>query len=140
MQQILIATDGSEAAQEAVEVGVELAVEQHARVLFLHVQPTIDWIATIGGPYVPLPQEVPRPEEDDALRRAAEVANAHCVDARARAIAGDPATEIAAAADKIDADLVVVGSRGRGALLGSVLKTSKRPVLVVRATRTAVPV
>ena len=54
-------------------------------------------------------------------------------------MAGDPVNEILALADSIDADLIVVGRRGRGtlasALLGSVsgavLRDARRPVLVV---------
>jgi nucleotide-binding universal stress UspA family protein len=55
---------------------------------------------------------------------------------------GDTVDEIVAYADNIDADLTVVGSRGRGpiasALFGSVsrgvLAESKRPVLVSRGS------
>ena len=62
---------------------------------------------------------------------------------RSEVVAGIPAEEIVAYADAIDADLTVVGSRGRGAvasaLLGSVsravLHESRRPVLVVRGTQ-----
>jgi nucleotide-binding universal stress UspA family protein len=53
---------------------------------------------------------------------------------------GKPADEIVAYADSIDADLIVVGSRGHGsltsALIGSVsrgvLREIRRPVLIVR--------
>jgi nucleotide-binding universal stress UspA family protein len=67
-----------------------------------------------------------------------------------RLLRGDPTDEIVAYADTIDADLIVVGSRGHGtlasALLGSVsrgiLREARRPVLVVRgaaARKEAVP-
>ena len=60
--------------------------------------------------------------------------------AHTRLLRGDPADEIVAYADTVDADLIVVGSRGHGAvasaLLGSVsrgiLREARRPVLVVR--------
>jgi nucleotide-binding universal stress UspA family protein len=60
---------------------------------------------------------------------------------------GNPATEIVEYADLLGADLIVMGSRGRGAvtsaLLGSVsrgvLTRAKRPVLVVRAVHVAEP-
>ena len=53
---------------------------------------------------------------------------------------GVPVDEIVACADSIDADMIVVGSHGRGAIatafLGSVsrgvLHEARRPVLVVR--------
>jgi nucleotide-binding universal stress UspA family protein len=73
---------------------------------------------------------------DDALALAAEAD----VDARAELLRGDPVDEIVAFADSFEADLIVVGSRGHGALasalLGSVsrgiLSETRRPVLVVR--------
>jgi nucleotide-binding universal stress UspA family protein len=60
---------------------------------------------------------------------------------------GEPVAEIVRRADAIDADLIVIGSRGHGAiasaLLGSVsrglLGRSKRPVLVVRTAPTREP-
>ena len=43
MKQIVIATDGSPSATEAVEVGLELAREQGADVTFVHVTPADDY-------------------------------------------------------------------------------------------------
>jgi len=42
MKTILIATDGSDSAREAVELGLELAAEQHARPVVAHVAPQVD--------------------------------------------------------------------------------------------------
>lgn len=74
----------------------------------------------------------------EASERLEKVAAAVSADnAVVEVLAGRPAHALSEAADKHDADIVVVGSRGRGlskALLGSVsedlLKVCKRPVLV----------
>ena len=128
MQKILIATDGSAGSREATRFGVALAQEHAAEVTFVHV--------------VLAATPDPRPLED-ALALAAE----HDVDAKAELLAGSPVDEIVAYADSLDADLIVLGSRGRGAIatavLGSVsrgvLHEAHRPVLVVRTPRRREP-
>ena len=64
---------------------------------------------------------------------------------RTELLTGNPIDEIVAYADSIDADLIVVGSRGHGAVgarLGSVsqgvLHKARRPVLVFRRARARV--
>ena len=143
MQKILIATDGSPSSLEAIELGLELAEEHAAEVMFVHVAPVLDrsFADGIGVPAA-VPHridEVDRKPLEDALALAAE----RDVEAKAELLAGQPVDEIVACADTIDADLIVLGSRGRGALatvlLGSVsrgvLHEARRPVLVVRGTR-----
>lgn len=148
MKRILIATDGSPASQEAVEFGIELAREHASELIFVHVVPTLDIVPMgpfgVGGAF---PHEVTAADEDaldDAVARAAE----HGLVSTTAMLRGDVVDEIVAFADSHDADLTIVGSRGRGAvtgaLLGSVsrgvLAESKRPVLVVRGTPAAVAV
>src|SRR5262245_17921032 len=48
MKRILIATDGSPAALQAVEVGLELAEEQRAAPFLVHVAPDQD-VLGVGG-------------------------------------------------------------------------------------------
>jgi nucleotide-binding universal stress UspA family protein len=143
MKKILIATDGLPASREAAAFGLELAQEHAAEVTFLHVVPVLDRAvaAGIGFPAAVPHQvdEVDRRPLEDALALAAE----QDVDANAELLAGEPVDEIVAYADSLDADLIVLGSRGRGAvataLLGSVsrgvLHEAHRPVLVVRGTQ-----
>ena len=141
MKQIVIATDGSPSAREAVALGLELATEHAARVAFVHVAPSDDVIGGVGfGTTAVLPHRVTQGERqplDEALALAAEAG----VEATTEVLRGAvPADEIVAYADAARADLLVVGSRGHGgiatALLGSVsrgvLRESRRPVLVVR--------
>lgn len=143
MKKIIIATDGSRSALEAVEYGLELATDQDAEPIFVHVAPTTEVLPVtplgMGAP-VSVPHE---PDEHDraSLDAAVEIAAAKGLEAKAELLSGNAAHAIVAYADSVDADLIVVGSRGHGtiagALLGSVsrsvLREAKRPVLVIRA-------
>jgi nucleotide-binding universal stress UspA family protein len=142
MRKILIATDGSPEAREAVEYGLELAEDQHATATLLQVIPPMDWTHLDRGAVIrPIPEELAK-RRGIALDEAAALAAEHGVPVTFEVIAGVPADEIVAYADNHDVDLTVVGSRGRGAvasaLLGSVsqavLHESRRPVLVVRGS------
>jgi nucleotide-binding universal stress UspA family protein len=83
-----------------------------------------------------------------ALDEAAAIADREGVPAVSKLLRGDPATEIVEYGDVLEADLIVVGSRGHGALasalLGSVsrgvLARAGRPVLVVRMSEVVEPV
>jgi nucleotide-binding universal stress UspA family protein len=148
MKEILIATDGSPSAQEAVQLGLEIAEEQGADVDVVHVVPALDVPPAAGFGWTPaIPHEVT--EHDRApLNEASELAAGRGIEARTTVLTGAPADKIVAYADSIDAELIVVGSRGHGAiastLLGSVsrrvLHEARRPVLIVRASPVAVTV
>lgn len=129
MKTIVIATDGSRSARVAADFGLQLARQLGSSVVFVHVaQPQLD-------------------EDRRPLGEAAASAASHGVVARTELLVGDAADEIVAYADSIDADAIVVGTRGHGpiagALIGSVsqrvLRDARLPVLVVplRQTRTA---
>jgi len=148
MKTILIATDGSPAALQAVELGLELAEEHGAEPWFVHVAPSAD-VLPVAGFAMAGPVSVPHELDDhdrSSLDEALELAEERGIEARSRLLVGGPATRIVAFADEIDADLVVLGSRGLGAigstLLGSVsrkvLHDAKRPVLIVREVPQAV--
>jgi nucleotide-binding universal stress UspA family protein len=143
LERILIATDGSPPAQEAVRFGLELAREQNAVVVLAHV--------ILGYEVVPahaIGQNGVRPRElteadREPLEGAAAAAASSGVPATTELLIGDPADEIVAYADSIDADAIVLGRRGHGtiasAVLGSVsqgvLREARRPVVVVPRTR-----
>jgi nucleotide-binding universal stress UspA family protein len=140
MKRILIATDGSNSAEEAVELGLELASEHDATVFIVHVVPAADfapWSAfgmSAGAPHVETSAD--RGPLDEAVARAEE----RGISVTCELLTGTAIDEIVAFADSHDVDLIVMGSRGHGAvaraLLGSVslgvLRETRRPVLIVR--------
>ena len=142
MNRLLIATDGSPAAEAAVQAGVQLAAEQLAGVVLLHVVDAVDVVAPAFGPIIVKTVEEANPADDEALSSAAEVARAHGVPFELKLVAGFDYEAILATADQIDAEVIVIGSNRHGALgttfLGSVskevLKRATRPVLVVHPT------
>jgi nucleotide-binding universal stress UspA family protein len=140
MQRILVATDGSPASADALAMAIDLAAEHGSELVVAHVVPIFDVapppaIDAIGPGFL----HAPTASDHELLRDAAAQAGAQGVVATTALHAGPPAEQIVACSDTIDADLVVVGSRGHGvvasALLGSVslrvLRMSRRPVLIV---------
>jgi nucleotide-binding universal stress UspA family protein len=148
MRKILVATDGSPSANEAVGVGVELAAEHGAEVTFIHVLPADDYVVTGRlGPLLPKPHDVDMDVSEVALREAAGAAEYAEVPYKLERISGDTVDEIVAVADSLDVEMIVIGSRGRGPftskLLGSVsqgvLSETRRPVLIVRSVHDREP-
>jgi nucleotide-binding universal stress UspA family protein len=147
MEKILIAIDGSPASDEAVEFGVELAAEQNAAVIFVHVVRLLDIVPmTCFGMAAGARSHEVTEEEKQPLVEAKAAAEHQGVHVTAKLLIGDAVDEIVACADNLDVDLIVIGSRGHGeltsALLGSVsrgvVSESKRPVVIVRE-RESVP-
>jgi nucleotide-binding universal stress UspA family protein len=147
ISKILAATDGSEPAWKAVKYAAGLAKEAGASVILLSV---IDKspLLTQSIPTVSAPTRLIEPVED-YLRQAAEAylerAGKLCtrsgVKFRKVIRSGHPVEEIVKEAMRSKADLIVLGSRGKGimkaAVLGSITsgvihKDTKTPVLIVK--------
>lgn len=142
MDTVLIAIDGSPSAHEAAAFGLELAADHEATATFVLAVPELDVVPTGGFGLTAAVPHVPTDTESEPLEEALRLAEEAGIDVEAKLLRGDPVDEIVAYADAVDADLIVVGSRGHGALtsalLGSVsrgiLREARRPVLVVRGT------
>jgi nucleotide-binding universal stress UspA family protein len=134
---IVVATDGSEGARLAAEEGVELAAALQAEVIFLAV--TGPPPAVLGDPYYQRRLATELSDARSALAEAVEIAERNGVPCESEHIEGAAPEKIVAFARAQDADLIVVGSRGRGpvkgAFLGSVsfavARRADRPVLIV---------
>lgn len=120
VKSILVASDGSESAAQALEVAIALAKKDGAQLHVVSVRPPrVAGRAGSGGPILEV-EELHGPEH------IAEAAAQHARDAGVTATPhtthGDVAECIADAATSLGVDLLVVGARGplRGALMGSV--------------------
>ena len=143
---ILIPTDGSETADKAVKVGLELAKSTGARITVFTAVPEYQTPVTseiAAGRILPMQEYERRAlrEAQPILRRAARRAEAAGVTADTAAAMSDrPWQAIVRAAKKHGCDLILIASHGRKGLSAlmhgsetyEVLKHSKVPTLVVR--------
>ena len=140
-RKILIAVDESAFAARAADVGFELARSLGAQVALIHaVDPSVVGYAPEGG--VPASELVNLAQQDGRRLLAAFAQRASLQPAPLEFIhIGKSASEIVKAAKDWPADLIVIGSHGRGGvnrlLLGSVAEAVMRhaacPVLIVRS-------
>jgi nucleotide-binding universal stress UspA family protein len=123
MRLILVATDGSEGAGRAVDMAAALAKATAARLL----------VTTVGDNFArDGVEELARSEgglgealeliANDILQRSRQRALAQGVPAVEVQVGwGDPAEAIMQMAQRLEADLILVGRRGRGRLAGLLL-------------------
>ena len=143
---ILIPTDGSDVAENAIDHALDLAETYDATVHALYVIDVTAVDVSLGTEQVDRIkagqlEEMPEVESRarDATGSIATRGESRDLSVTEAIVAGRPHAEIARYAEANDADLIVMGSAGRGgvkrALLGSVaertLRTATVPVLVV---------
>lgn len=136
MKKILVAIDGSDASMHAARTAATLAKGLNAEVTLAHIVPP-----TFVPPEVPFGVQ---PWTDEAIKDGERLLEAAAKEVgltcERQNLIGSPAERLADLADQGGFDLVVVGSKGRGAvsrvLIGSVtdrlVHICKRPILVVR--------
>lgn len=132
---ILVAWDGSEHAKRALAEAVDLARTQGGRLT----------LQTVAAPLRVWPGYVPPISEADLISSAEKILAVgealvpDGVPVSGRTVVGDPGLELVKRAAAADHDLIVMGSRGRGAVrsafLGSVshfvLNHTTVPVLII---------
>ncbi len=146
MSTLLVPVDFSDVTDRVVEVAARLAAALGSRVRLLHVaDPDLDgFFGYEAGPQVVRDQVAAElREEHRALHRFADRLGTQGLEAEALFVQGTTVETILEQADKIDAELIVLGSHGHGALrralLGSVsegvMQRGSRPVLIVPARK-----
>jgi len=140
---IVVGTDGSATAEEAVRHAARLASTTGAR---LHVAMATPAIPVLVAPDMVVATAEWSTASDRATRTALTTAAETAADIGAEVsthqLAGDPADALLSLCDDLDADLLVVGSRGmhgaRRFLLGSVSSRcahhADRSVLIVHTS------
>jgi len=154
MKNILVARDLGKDSARVIRYALELGVKFHAQIHVLHVMPTVDasvmnMVALAMGA-----DKLEKYNKDNEAELAAQTSQqlhkiieeekelmeedvAHPV--KVEVHHGDPVPVILTIADKLDADMIVIGSHSKGrleyAFLGSVaekiLRKSHRPVMIV---------
>lgn len=133
---VVIATDGSESAEQAVLAGARVARTLGRKALLVYVRPSI---GPLGEPYYQEKLTEQMAHARAALDRADTLVRQEGCEAEAEILEGSPPEQVVELARARSAPLIVVGSRGlgavAGALLGSVssaiIHRADRPVLVV---------
>jgi nucleotide-binding universal stress UspA family protein len=140
MKRILVGVDGSEASEGAARLAAEIALRFGARLTLAYVVPRLLLPPDAYG----LTNEEVEQEHQAFAEKLLSTATTRLgepgVEVDTLVLVGSPAESLAQTAGAPDVGLVVVGSRGRGAvarmLLGSVtdrlVHVSPKPVLVVR--------
>lgn len=148
---IVCGVDGSSDSRRALDVAAQYARQLGARLIVVNVVPMFDAVvpssphryAAMGRPATLTPHvlDATTEAEMEASQALLEqlVVGAEADGAELRTMIGLPAERLAELADEEQADLIVVGSRGRGAFkaafLGSVstslIGIARCPVLVV---------
>lgn len=143
IKKVLVATDFSPASDTALRYGREIAAGFHATLELLHVTPNLPLVASFGYEYTSLPprvqEEVERAERNMTERWLTDEDRRELHATAVTLVDNNPAAAIVAHAKATNADVIVVGTHGRGAmahmLLGSVAERVVRlapcPVLTV---------
>jgi nucleotide-binding universal stress UspA family protein len=143
MHRILAAVDFSDSTPQVLAASADMARAERADLAILHTMPLsvpMAGMAWSGGAYSPTMMEIDRVELQSSLGKLHEMADASGVpDADCMCQRGSAADQIRETAERIHADLIVLGSHRHGRLFhtmfGSVrddlLSSAPCPVLVL---------
>lgn len=139
MESIVVALDGSPSSERALALSVSLATKFNSRLTLVHVaEPLFVPPEPFGFNSAAIEssnRDYGRKVLDEATAKAREAG----IEAQTVLVVGAPADELLQAAERLDASVIVIGSRGQGRvgrlLLGSVsdrvLHHARASVLVV---------
>jgi len=142
---ILVPIDFSKSSEVALEKALDLAEEYHAKVVLLHVDEDVQQCA---ADYCLRTEDVMKIEEEHLMRsrklleqEANSLRGTKHIDIEYDLRTGSPVEVILEEQEKIDPDLIVIGTHGRegffkhviGSTADKIVHDSKVPVMVIRA-------
>src|SRR5262245_31248394 len=148
-RRILVAVDGSETSNLALDHALQLGTDQRARVRIVHALESVQYLVALSGGYsfdVGDVRDSLHRDGERVLEASLDRARAGGVDAETALIEGKEPMDRTAQilvqdARNWDADLIVLGTHGRrgfdrlflGSVAEDVLRSASIPVLLVRA-------
>jgi nucleotide-binding universal stress UspA family protein len=146
IKKILLPTDGSDHSLKAAKYCVELAKNQDRKVAILHIFQTkipivpVQPVVGVESLIVFESEEETKARGEEAIEKTKVIFDEASIPVETLYFHGHPVQVIVETAEKMDFDLIVLGSRGLGRLnrllLGSVadgvLHNAHCPVLIVR--------
>jgi nucleotide-binding universal stress UspA family protein len=139
MKRVLVAVDGSEPSLKAARMAADIALRFGAKLTLVHVVPKLLLPPDVYGLTIAEVEKEHRAYADRLLEKAVASLEEPGIEISTAVLYGSPAEAIAEEGAASDVGMIVVGSRGNGAVarmfLGStsdrLMHISPRPVLVV---------
>lgn len=138
MKNVLAAVDFSEISQKVLESAATFTKGSQGHLWLIHVAPPDpDFAGYEAGPRVVRDQVAKHlRDEHRRLQAMAEEQRGHGIDTTALLVQGPTVETILKEAEKLEAEMIVVGSHGRGALLRALLGSTSQGII----QKTEVPV
>lgn len=137
---ILVAIDGSKMSNKALKTALQIAKERYSRVGVIHVEKNIMISENMTTDSIDEIYSKINSEAESLFAEAKALAAEEDLDIETYYVMGDPAVQIVKMAEKENYQLIVMGSRGLGAIKGivmgsvsyKVLQLSHCPVLIIK--------
>ena len=138
-KKICVAVDGSEMSLKAVKTAAEITRAFNAELLLLHVIRPMKIPAELerfikGDDLAKLRSSALEEVGKEIMTKALDAAREDgAVQVQAKVVKGDPAGTIIKQAEKFNADLIVVGTRGLGKVEGALIGSISRKIADISA-------
>lgn len=137
---ILVAIDGSKMSNKALKAALQIARERYSKVGVIHVEKNVMISENMTTDSIDEIYSKINNEANSLFNEARSLAESEELEIDTHYVMGDPAVQIVKTAEQGNYQLIVMGSRGLGAIKGivmgsvsyKVLQLSQCPVLIIK--------